>query len=147
MTAGSEFVRYMISLYMFSTLPAKQLCTLRWWAAKAGIGEATPFAHRPGSTSGQYARKAHTRAGATALGWKREKGIYELDVPGHERHDLERTLHTISTLPAHEQLAADMETDVAFRVRLREQLASRDVPAVYWEHPVVLAAGGKTSRR
>ena len=69
--------------------------------------------------------------------------MYELDVPGHERHDLERTLHTICTLPAHEQIAADTEADVGLRVRLREQLASRDLPAVYWEHPVVLAAGGQ----
>ena len=134
--AGHEFVSVMIQHLMYSTLSAQQFCVLMWWASKAGITEAAPYALKPGSPSGHYSRKVQS-----ALGWsKASEQLYEVDGPSHGKHDLSRTLRTVPTLPAHELVAQELTEDAAFRYALAERLAARDLPLAYYDHPVVREA-------
>lgn len=102
------------------------------WQELAHIKEADRYALGPGSSSGHYSRKLRS-----ALGYSKSKDLYELDVPGHSKHDLSRTLHTISCLPAHEQFATDVANDVSCRNKLAELIRDESLPPCYYEHKVV----------
>ena len=130
-TPGGEFVKYMIGMLMYSTLSAKQFCTAMWWASRAGVEEAKPYAFRPDAPSGHYSRKVKA-----ALGWSDTSPFYPLDIPGHGKHDLERAPHTIDTLPLHEQLVDDLEGDPACRLTLAQWRVEGRLPPAYWQHPV-----------
>ena len=102
---------------------------------EAGIECAGAYALRPGSASqGHYSRKLKR-----TMGYDDCKEIYELDIPGHRKHDLERTSHATATLPLHEQVAKHLETDVGTLTALAERIAADDLPEVYKNHEVVLA--------
>ena len=86
-----------------------------WWAYKAGIAEAKPYALSAQSSSGHCSRKLKI-----AMGHSDSTDLYVLQVPGHAKHDLARTLHLVQVLPAHEQLAEHMASDYVCRHKLSE---------------------------
>ena len=59
--------------------------------------------------------------GEKTLGYLRPTELYYMDVPGHSKHDLERTEHLTPVFPLHEQLAESMQTDVGTLTRLCEK--------------------------
>jgi hypothetical protein len=63
--------------------------------------------------------------------------FYELQVSGHAKHDLIRTLHSASVIPPHDALSKEMEDNAGMRDQLAELVASREMPQSYWEHVVV----------
>ena len=136
-TPGSELVRFVLRLFFACTLSAQQACVLFWLAFQCGIEEAKPYGLKPGSPSGHYSRKLKTALGIT----RNTTDLYHLEIPGHSKHDLQRTRHVVPCLPMHEQVAADLEDDVGMRAQLAERVRSRDLPPIYWDHPIVRAAG------
>jgi hypothetical protein len=135
-TDGTEFVRYMLSLMFASTISATIFCIVMWYAGRAGIKEATSYGLKPGSHSSNYSRKVKT-----LLGWRDRTIFYEADVPGHGKHDLERSVQIVNVIPAHEQAASDRtihEDDQVLR-----DLRAKDggLPPSYWHHPVVQGEG------
>ena len=108
-TAGSEFVKYMVSLLCGSILSARTFCTIMYYATVAGIKDAEKYSQKPGSQTGKFSRKVKT-----VLGWdKRPDQVYEMDVPGHGKHDIIRTTKSVAVIPAHEQLSKDFQDDDA----------------------------------
>jgi hypothetical protein len=59
-SAGAEFVNLHLHLYLNRTLSAKDFCVGMFWAAKAGIPEATDLGFRPDAPSGHYQRHLNT---------------------------------------------------------------------------------------
>jgi len=106
---GAELVSLLLQHLLYSRLTAAQVCILMWWAEKRGIDEDKPYALRPGASTGRYGRKMKS-----ALGHTGSTDVYELDIPGHARHDLERSISTTAAMPLHEQIAADFEEPVAY---------------------------------
>ena len=60
-----------------------------------------------------------------------------VDVPGHSKHDLHRTSHSVATLPFHEQIATAIQKEPGTYTLLADRKAKRDLPPVYWNHKVV----------
>jgi hypothetical protein len=93
-TAGGQLVSLLLEHMLYSRLSTAQTCVLMHWANEAGISEAKPYSLRPGRSSGHYSRKMNN-----ALGFNRNSDLYEMEVPGHGKHDLERSRHACATLP------------------------------------------------
>lgn len=137
-TPGREFVRVLLSLYLGGTLSANQTCVLAWWASMAGIEEAGAFALRPNSQSGHFTRKLRS---AGVVLQADSKTFYEVDVPGHSKHDAQRTSHVVHIMPLHEQLLEDLSSSHGWRARLARLQAEGALPPVYRDHPVVANGG------
>jgi hypothetical protein len=140
-TKGQEFVRFALSLYLQSALSASTFCVLMHHAAAAGIAEAKQYGLKPGADSGNYTKKLHR-----TMGWKHDRAstFYEVDVPGHGKHDLERTSHVVPVMPCHEQIANDPKSSEGNQ-QLRD-LRAKDggLPPSYWNPPVVQGASEGT---
>ena len=131
-TPGSELVTLLLDHMVHGRLSCQQCSELMFWAEKSGIKEAAPFSLKPGSSSGHAAHKLRK-----ALGYLNSTDLYDATVPGHSRHDLDRTLHTVPILPFHEQVAESFDKDVGLLTKLQELKAAGDLPPVYTDHPVV----------
>ena len=67
-------------------------------------------------------------------------GAYELDVPGHDKHSIDKRTHVISAMPAHASLSAELDGDPGLRTRLRRACSDREWSDAYFNHPVVRSA-------
>ena len=132
----NEFVRFMSGLVMKSQIPSTTFCAAMYHAGRAGIHPANTFGLQPDSSSGHYSRKVKKK-----LGWGKSADFYDLDVVGHAKHDLERTVHVVPTIPAHEQMSEDLKHDKKAADALRARLGKEGgLPPSYYEHPVVRGA-------
>ena len=76
------FIQLMLDQYMSSSLSAETVCTLAYWAMKAGMkGYVERVARKPGMSSGNY-----SKALKQVLGFN-DKKTYKLEVPGTTKHD------------------------------------------------------------
>ncbi len=131
-TPGQQLVSRLLEHMLYSRLSSTQCCELMYGAKQAGVAEAKPYSLKPGSSTGHAARKLKA-----ALGHNVSTDLYEAGVPGHSRHDLERTSHLVSFMPLHEQIARSMEQDVGTLTKLIALKASGDLPPIYTQHKVV----------
>ena len=104
-------------------LSVKQVCVIVWEFAGAGVGECRKYALADGARSSHYARKIDS-----ALGRDGELDrVYPLAVPGHSKRNTRSTLHSLDTLPAHEQIT-DHVSDPLMRAKFAELNADGDPP-------------------
>lgn len=136
-TPGEEFMMALTDLLLFGKISNKDVCTLCYWAHKAGIAEAEGLALRPGSRSGHFGRKVRS-----VLGHCNPTQLYTFEVPGHKKHDLDRTTCASTAFPLHEQLAKSIADGVGAITRLAEKARAGDLPKVYTEHPIVIQNAG-----
>jgi hypothetical protein len=134
-TPGGELVSYMFGLLMAGTLNSQQFCIAMHYAHLGGITEARPYAFPPGKSSGHYSRHLIPFIGSV----EERAWLYELDVPGHRKTEMSRTVHTIQVMPPHEILAEAMQAP-AYLEKVGEFLASTTMPPAYEEHVVVRSA-------
>ena len=135
-TPGMEFVKFVTKLLLTSTLPASTFCVIMFLAFKAGIAEAKPYGLKPNSPMGHYSRKVKG-----IMGWTNRASFYEMIVPGHGKHDLERRARVTQIIPAHEQWADDLSNLEAGEADLKDRLAREDgLPPCYYDHPVTQGA-------
>jgi len=133
-TPATEFVHFMVSLLLARTLNGRQFCVAMYWAGRAGLECAKPYGFGPGKSSGHYARHLKPLLGSP----EQVSRLYEVDVPGHRKLDLSRTVHHTPTIPPHEAVAEAMTPE--YIQEAREAMASDHMPPAYEEHPVVQAA-------
>jgi hypothetical protein len=129
---GRLLVNKLLDLHLCNKISAEDCCVSMHFAALSGIEDARPYALGPGSASGHYGRKLRN-----AMGFSRTADLYDMAVPGHFRHDLSRTVHTVSCLPAHEQLVDDLVNDPTCRYRLLEMFHDQALPQCYFENQIV----------
>jgi hypothetical protein len=134
-TPGEEFVAGCLELYWSRVLNARQFCEMMHNAGRAGITEARRFGLPPGEQSGRYQRKLDSVI-------PNRDDHYDLPVPGHGKHDLNRQVHSCWVTVPHEEIARDM-SEPTFRTLLAERLAG-DMPPAYWQHAMVVADAGRT---
>ena len=126
-----------LALWHVSAVSSEVVCTIFWWAAKAGLqGDVPRLALSPGGRSGNYKRHLDT-----CLGHAKGRQLhYLLPVPGHKRHDLTRTVHDVPTMPMHEVLAKELRDSATVPFKLEEARENGTLPRAYWDHPVVKAS-------
>ena len=135
--AQAELANELIMLKITGKLSAKDVCTLMWWAERAGLpqGAATAFAMDPASTqSGHYNRHFNIVLGLESL----VEDAYTIKIPGSTPMTPERTSLSIPCFPAHEVLDKEIEEvhdDVLDD--FDNSIANRTWSAQYYEHPVV----------
>jgi len=127
-----KLVSHLLQLHLCNKISASDCCTSMFYAAQAGIEAASKYAMNPGSSSGHCSRKLKA-----AMGLVKSLDLYEFEVPGHSKHDLSRSPQKVWSLPAHEQIAKDLESDAALRTKLHELRRDRSLPPAYWDHPIV----------
>ena len=135
---GQRLVSQLLTLHLQNKLSASDCCTAMWWASQAGVVEAKAYALPPESSSGHCSRKLKS-----AMGFGKSSDLYELEVPGHNKHELSRGPQKVWALPAHEQLAADLASDGTCLGQIQELRRSGDLPPAYWDHPVVKQHAGQ----
>ena len=133
-THGQRIVSLLLEHYLHSRLSATQCVTLMHHLDKVGIKEAHPYSLDPNSSGGHHSRKLKS-----ALGHDRSDDLYEADLPGHSRHDLQRTSHKTSFLPLHEQLADHLGQHPEEFELVKQRIKDGDTPPCFKEHEVVVS--------
>ena len=134
--AGHYFVHALLEQHFQGKMSAKQLCTLCWWASRAGArGPAAQNAFNPAAQTGHFQRHVDT---VTGIGLERAKGgKYYLDVPGHHKHDASRTSHSMPVQCPREALHEEVANGPSILARLEETLELNEWEDAYWQHPIV----------
>ena len=135
--AGEHLADYLLHLNDLGKMNAKVLCIVAYWASKAGaVGTVSRLAFAPGKSSdGAYQRHLDS---VLQVESELEGKLYELAIPGHDKFDMSRSSHMVSTMPAHEVLFDEYVEHPELAARLEDMLASDEVPPPYHTHPVVL---------
>ena len=136
-TPFDELLSFMVSLLFMGTLSARQFCVILYWCGKCGITAAVPWGMRPSAQSGKFAPHVERKLGHVSV----KRKLYRFEVPGYNRHDMERTRHVLHMNPAHEQAAKSM-ADPSFETTLLDKRDRMELPPNYYDHPVVVAAAG-----
>jgi len=132
-TPDEQFMDKLLSLYLVNKLSSRDACELAFWASEGGIGEASRYGLAPGDPSdGHYSRKLKR-----AMGFTDRHDLLPVEVPGHVKRLQGRTKHDIVIMPLHEQIASDLKANESCRFRLDEMLRDKELPPVYYEHPLV----------
>ena len=136
--ATVEFVDMLVHLYLSGSMAAKSLAILCHWAHHAGVGgSAASLAMPPGRQTGKYKKHVDSALGLDA----RDAAFYEIDVPGHSKHDVGRIIHKMRAQPPHEVLHAEIVSNPELHERLSQATTEEVWAPVYHDHPVVAAAG------
>lgn len=136
LSPAQELLAFLISLLHGGFLSARQFCVICYWAGKCGIVLLAEYGLHPNAHSGKYKAKTDRVTGA-----RRDiEKLYSFEVPGHNKHDLERTVQTCWMRPAHEPIDPQVK-DPVFRHNLSAARANKDLPNCYYDHPVVKASG------
>ena len=122
---------------MSGVLNSRKFCVLMHRAGQCGLKEAAKYGLHPNASSGHYGRKLDS-----LLGFKSNNtSLYHIDVPGHSKADLSRTLHSVPVSMPHESLTKAWVEDKTLQVALASSIESKAMPPCDWEHPVVKDAG------
>ena len=134
---AQEFIDLLDSMRHSGHLSSKLFCNLCWWAAGFTMNPVIhKYAKAPGAPSGHYQPFLDQKFGTIP----KKHTMYTFDVPGHRRHDLQRTLCNVPVNPAHEQLALELKADPSVQLKLWEAVHEDKLPPSYHSHPVVLSA-------
>ena len=133
-TPGDKLVSLILDKTLRGKLSSKECCELMFWADKAGVREAKPFALPTSAPNGHASRKLKTVLGHHVSC----PDLYAADLPGHSKHDVERSAQSTHFLPLHEQITNTWDAEAGCLTKLLELKAAGDVPASYTRHKVVL---------
>lgn len=92
---------FLLTLHLEGRMSAKALCTISYWAARAGAqGRVRDYAHRPDAPSGHFMRHVDSTNGEKMKDLART--MYHIDTPGLAKYDLSRTSHPTPVNLPHE---------------------------------------------
>ena len=132
--AGQILFQFLLNLYMLGSLSAKSLCLLCFYCAKAGaVGSVIDLARPPGAHTGNYQKFIDRKLGFDV----RDAHDYYMDLPGHHKHDVSRSIHRKPVVPAHESLRDEVDQNPSILDELARKTKSHEWPASYYDHPVV----------
>ena len=139
-TVGAEFVECLLSQYLAGKMSAKCVCTLAWYASKAGaVGPATRLRLRPEAQSGQFAPKVDKFMGITV----KKETLLHLKVPMYDKHDENRAVHEIPVKSPHEELNNEMLRGPSILEQLEQSVKDKEWAPIFEQHPIVRRHGGK----
>ena len=135
--AGDELVDFLMSLHLGGKLSAKSVCTIAWWASRAGaLGKVKDFAHAPDdSSTGHYMRCIDKAVGVKLSDLT--TSMFHWPVPGLGKYDLNTSKHKMPLQLPHQAI----EQEIVDRPEIYEQARERQVkgqwPEAFYQHPVV----------
>ena len=130
--AGALLVEFLLDQLYKNQMSARAVCTICFWAAKAGAQGIDDFALRPDSPSGHFQRKIDK---ATRVDLKEErKRAYTVPTPLYTKHDMSRSVHPMMVQLPHVQLAEE----VASNPRAASGPLEAEWTEAFSRHPVVL---------
>jgi len=131
---GDILIDFLLELLWTNRLSAKSVCTICYWASRAGATSVARFSMRPSAPSGHFQRKVDR---ATGVSLKKEKErLFNMRVPLHTKYDSSRKTRSVLARLPHEELAQEVEQNPLLLVEgdeYTEALAA---------HPVALANPG-----
>jgi hypothetical protein len=133
--AGVQLSELLLRCNVDGRLSAKDLCTIAYWASKAGaLGPVRSLAHNPEAPSGHFQRHLDRVAGLRGA----PDTFMHLQVPGHTKYNAERDVQEVKVLPPHESLNKEVVRDPG----ILDQIRPEEWPPSHGEHQVVRANRG-----
>jgi len=133
-TCSQRFFDLLVELKMSGKLSAKTVCVLSYWAKGAGVCEpGSKLAFPPNRTGGHYSAHFDKVVG---LDEALKQDWYKINLPGHSKHDVSRTVMEVAAAPAHEVLAKEVSETPGMMKELRRSIDAGEWPDAYTEHPV-----------
>ena len=134
---GLQLRDLLIDLKLCGKLNATQVCTLAFWAARAGAaGPCHELAVKPGSRSGAYS--AHfdkvTLAGPSSI------DFYDVPLARRLKGDLGRRWEPVPLVPPHECLMEELLVSDEAEVGYQQAVDDDQLPLLYNEHKAVISA-------
>ena len=108
--AGGELVDFLMTLHLGGKLSARSLCTIAWWASRAGaLGRISDFALRPDDKgTGHPTRTIETATGVRVKDFR--KDMFHWPVPGLAKYDLSTSKHSMPLQLPHEAIEQEVLT-------------------------------------
>lgn len=124
-------------LRMAGVLNSKQLCTIAWWASKAGsVGQVHELAFRPDAPSGHYQRHLdivlQTR--------RHDARLYWIGAPGYDKKWVARQEMPFAIVPFHESLCEEVDADPSICTTAQRRTEAKEWPPCFMQHPVLRSA-------
>ena len=130
--AAELLLEFLLSLLLSgSTVTARTVCVILWWAWKAGLGHdgVKRFAYRPSAQSGKY--QAHIDR---AMGVSTKTGSYYIDLPLYLKGALTRSeVRTLMEIPS-EYFLNEIADHPTFESDLQEVVSQGRLPRSYYDH-------------
>ena len=116
--ASIEFLDHLVDLYLTSTISAKSLCSLCWWASKAGMNheDIDRLAHKPTDTGGKFQRHVNKAPGFDAM----LDRFHKLSVHTYPRPSVGCDITDIPLRPPHELLQEELLDDNTILFKTQE---------------------------
>ena len=133
--ACSEVANMLIDFRLQSHLSARQVCTLAWWLAKAGLkGAVADLAVHPVRSSSQYSKHFDLIAGTRAVDIAED--FYTADCAIHSRTQAQRLVHPMPVFTPLEALAEEIKSTPDMQAKLEASIEAGALPPRYFDHIV-----------
>ena len=131
---AEQLLGVLLSLLFASDISAGTFCVICHFVALCGVETLRPYGLAPGKQSGKYNR--HLKEVLGEGDWS--KSLHCIHVAGHRRHDLSRSWYKLDVAVPHSMVDEEVSAaGGAFRVKLDEAIADRELPETYYDHPLV----------
>jgi hypothetical protein len=133
---SEEFLNMLVTLKLSGKLSAKTACLLSYWASGGGLtGAGSQLALPPTRTGGAFSEHFDRVIGMD-VGNRDE--LIELDIPGHERATLGRTILKCDGVLIHHQLAESVAVSGPLQSQSYRAKECEKFSQMYHDHPSVL---------
>ena len=133
--AGLELAELLLQLRTEGRLTAKDTCLIGYWASQAGAqGPVKELGLGPGRPTGHYQRHLDRKCGMRG----QAEDFYQIAVPAHTKHNVERTVINVSVAPPHECLHREYTEDPDLTAKAKDI----EWPPSVLEHKVFKGSGG-----
>ena len=127
-------VEFLLQMLFKGTVSAKAVCTICWWAWKAGCGGYVQrLAYNPTAQTGKFQRHIDK-----VLGVSTKSPAYTIDLPHYTHGDLIRKLEPVPVEIPHQELLDEIANTPTYEDDLHRCVQSRLMPPSYYSHPTVL---------
>ncbi len=126
---SQKFVDFLLTLRSQINLSAKNICTLSFFAHKAGLsGEVAQLAFRPDAPTGHYQRHLDAYFNFT----QHDELLSKIDMPMYDRKNCVRTTLENYCLPPHITIPEELSN-------IDSELDVESLPNAYHDNPYVMA--------
>jgi hypothetical protein len=135
--AADTLVDFLLTLHTAGKMHANVMCIIAHWASIAAgnaAGDLAKLAMAPGKSSGGYQRHVDT-----FLGRGDTSDLYEIDIPGHDKHAVARSALRMMAANPHERIHDELLESPDLLQQLVQYRDDVRLPQTYYDHPVVKA--------
>lgn len=140
--AGDTLAEYLLQLLFDAKISATSLCTIAYWATRAGAqGKVVDYALNPNSSSGHFMAKVDKVNGVRMVDVR--KNMFHIDVPCLSKYDFSRSVHPMAVDPPHESLDKEVRDNPWILEETRRRTEAREWPPAFYDHCVVQRNAGE----